>query len=1376
MKYKISGVRRNILVSLCFFALIFFIISLFSSGIVIGKGVLAEDLQYFEDKDNITSSESYEFDEEDFTIVGGATPSIITKEEDGVGITNNLDGISYVVKEDRPSGAFTATFRPLSIDAAGGVIGIGLRQGADTGFWHNMGQRESLFLKFLYPSGDKTRPQIQIFKSGATMIGDSIGGANWVSPFKVVEITTKKAGAVDASGEIRLVVDESGIYANGLCLYSFAEHADEWANVLSMTKNVEINFENTGRAQQVGAVIKQVNGTNWVGPSQAAEDKFTYVAEKDEVSSQGSFTYDEDQFSVVTKDNRTITVEEDGVAIVGSGFGYEIKSPERPQGAFTATFRPKSIDPAGGVIGLGLVNTTANFWHGTGNPDWEAIYLKFRHSTGDVKSVSVEVWKSGKTVIGDIQGTLYPFASVTVPVYQQGHYGDAEYLDEKGEIRLVIDDAGVFVNGIVIYAPQEAAKADWANYIAGLNRFDYSVENPGKTEVVGAVIKQICGTNWTDAKLPESPYHKDKDYSAEAESVYEFSKSNFRFPIDNTEAEFVQMPNDGGVAVAANDLGLEMVNMSERTSKGVSFSATVAPYDIHPNGWFGLALRANYAGSFWHMDTDTLSFRFMYPTQKKSEVSVIFTYKSTSVEGFPTAVDVERVSTSLITYSAGGYGDPSKIDESGELRIVIDETGVYINGVIIYDFEKCSYKDGIPQLFENLHYVDVNVENRGRQEFVGAIVKNIDGVKWQNEEPERETLAPLPRITPSENTSDSITIALPNYFTEDGDRIYGENYSYVIKVYDQYDYNGNNIPMRVVTVKDWLQSKFVADNLEPSSKYFFVIEVMYKDKLAIDYFPLMERTLGEISSLDTAAGTIRIPVGSTLQDIVDSLQVRAVYKDGTKGELLHYGDIGLSVSGYVYGKKGEQKITLAYRGVSCTVDILFENRIDSIRLDGVKENYLTTDTAFALDEGNLIVLYADASENAELPLSSAGIHFSAFDATAGTHTAEITYASGDQTLRIAFEYTVADAVNAVEYKVEGTFPKSVELGKDIDLSGVYLQKYVNGAKEGDPIAATQEMIFGYDADGCSVGKTQVALVYGGVCRAEYEIEVLDSVLFTEFIEHPQYFYYVNAADSVNATDSVLRVAMRSGKVEDIALDGSEITFDASQVNFAQAGQYPVTVNYGKGTMTFYVYIGEDFVTGISITPPTKLNYVIGDSLDLTGGSVEVLYKSGQKETIPMTDPRITVSGFSSTTPNPARTVKVSLTDSNIEYTAEFKVRISAEVGIESIAVAKNPNKTAYEKGEALDLTGGQIKVVYGDGSEIVLDMTDDRIAVKGFDPEKEGKQTITLTFENLSCTFEVEVTAPAGCSGALQTTGAVLGLAVISLLVGICLIRRKSAD
>ena len=87
-----------------------------------------------------------------------------------------------------------------------------------------------------------------------------------------------------------------------------------------------------------------------------------------------------------------------------------------------------------------------------------------------------------------------------------------------------------------------------------------------------------------------------------------------------------------------------------------------------------------------------------------------------------------------------------------------------------------------------------------------------------------------------------------------------------------------------------------------------------------------------------------------------------------------------------------------------------------------------------------------------------------------------------------------------------------------------------------------------------------------------------------------------------------------------------------------------------------------------------------------------------------------------------------------EHEAYVKVT-EAQPG--SISITSTPYKTSYYVGEELNLDGLTVEATYSDGSTSVVTVTSDMVS--GFDSSVAGTQTLTVTYEDCTVNFDVEV-------------------------------------
>jgi|GEM_PF-4793662 len=187
-------------------------------------------------------------------------------------------------------------------------------------------------------------------------------------------------------------------------------------------------------------------------------------------------------------------------------------------------------------------------------------------------------------------------------------------------------------------------------------------------------------------------------------------------------------------------------------------------------------------------------------------------------------------------------------------------------------------------------------------------------------------------------------------------------------------------------------------------------------------------------------------------------------------------------------------------------------------------------------------------------------------------------------------------------------------------------------------------------------------------------------------------------------------------------------FDSSSL-----GEKTITVTYKEDnktvSTTFKIEIIEKEVKDIVLTPPTKVKYVEGQSLDLTGGKVIVSYNDDTSEEIDLTSDMI--SGY-----DKDHLGKQTITVTYQGKTATFEVEVIKKEATK-IELVTLPDKVEYIRGQKLDPDGARIKVTYNDGDTKLIDVTEKMCS--GFDSSSLGQKTVTITYENKTVSFTVNV-------------------------------------
>lgn len=117
-------------------------------------------------------------------------------------------------------------------------------------------------------------------------------------------------------------------------------------------------------------------------------------------------------------------------------------------------------------------------------------------------------------------------------------------------------------------------------------------------------------------------------------------------------------------------------------------------------------------------------------------------------------------------------------------------------------------------------------------------------------------------------------------------------------------------------------------------------------------------------------------------------------------------------------------------------------------------------------------------------------------------------------------------------------------------------------------------------------------------------------------------------DTLNLEGGSLLIKYSKGKEAVKPLDHKDVS--VCPVTLSEAGEIIITVSYSGKSDSFTVTVTEDpverVITGISLTPPSKTEYFVGDTIDLEGGMIEISYNIAPvSETITMNSAGVVVT-------------------------------------------------------------------------------------------------------------------------------------------------------
>lgn len=453
-----------------------------------------------------------------------------------------------------------------------------------------------------------------------------------------------------------------------------------------------------------------------------------------------------------------------------------------------------------------------------------------------------------------------------------------------------------------------------------------------------------------------------------------------------------------------------------------------------------------------------------------------------------------------------------------------------------------------------------------------------------------------------------------------------------------------------------------------------------------------------------------------------------VKASGTKGDQIPFSDTNIKLT-YDTSSSGEKTVTVEYNGKNIgNFNITVVDGIEYIKMGTMpKQNYLYGDALSTKTEDGsqdatvIIKKYSETSEQTVL-LKNCIIE--------GYNPKDI---SGPQTLKVKYQgaetsytVTVSDFVYKLGIKAptKDKYPVGAEIS-DLDLTGGEVWEITASGKTQNRVAITADMITSFDSS--IPGTTQVEVTYKGSLDS-FTVKIEDNIKDVQILNGPTKDEY-KYGENLDLNGAKLQVEKDSGtQIIDITKDM------ISGYNPKTLGEQELTVTYngtqvGKITVTVI-----DYVKGLEINLPKK-NYIQGEKLDLTGAKVILRNASGTaKEEAPLTLSMIDQS----TTFDPQKLGNQLLKIKYGEYTASVTVNVKKKEIPTTIELSSKPDKTTYNEGEELDLKGAVIKVTDTDGQRFI-GVTSDMIS--GYDSQKIGTQTITITYKGQKVTFDVTVQA-----------------------------------
>lgn len=472
----------------------------------------------------------------------------------------------------------------------------------------------------------------------------------------------------------------------------------------------------------------------------------------------------------------------------------------------------------------------------------------------------------------------------------------------------------------------------------------------------------------------------------------------------------------------------------------------------------------------------------------------------------------------------------------------------------------------------------------------------------------------------------------------------------------------------------------------------------------------------EITVEDYVTGIILTPPTKLVYECGEELdltggKIEKVMASGTKIDVA-LSDSSVSISGYDKTKAGSQTINVIYEGITKQFGVTVEDNVQSVTLIGTpKTEYKYGES---LDVAGLQLEVTSSSGNKQYVTVTPSM-------VTGFNSNQL----GEQILIITYKgKTVQYKVNVKDYvkDIEIVEPTKLvyKLNETIDLNGGTVRAVMASGTATSPVAMTSAMITGFDST--SIGAKTLTVSYQGYTKT-FGITVQDltnSMVIKTLPNKVKYLY----GQKLDLTGGTIEITKESGETEIISITSSMVT----GYNSNKLGTQTLTVTYDGLSQTFPVTVEDYELNSLFITPPTKRNYEYGESLDLTGGKVTTKMASGAiKESTNMTASMI--SGFDNT--------KVGSQKITVTYDGKSNsFTISVKDLIKGISMNTQPNKTNYDFGANLDVSGATITVVKSSGIT-VIPVTSNMISE--YNPKNAGTQVIKVSYGGFTTNFIVNV-------------------------------------
>ena len=300
--------------------------------------------------------------------------------------------------------------------------------------------------------------------------------------------------------------------------------------------------------------------------------------------------------------------------------------------------------------------------------------------------------------------------------------------------------------------------------------------------------------------------------------------------------------------------------------------------------------------------------------------------------------------------------------------------------------------------------------------------------------------------------------------------------------------------------------------------------------------------------------------------------------------------------------------------------------------------------------------------------------------------------------------------------------------------GYYYSAYVNGlrvlhTRVKDPYTDVPKAFSAVTAEPLYFGNQRVS-ASGAVNKNPYFGYMDDIRIYSDALSYNQVRQLYEEGDIPHVLTGITINTNQVRKVYDLneSLDLSGLTVKASYQDgttktitayttdpengaiLSDEGGKTVTVTYTEGEITYTASFDISVISSSTLeiaSLPTTINYVVGDTLDLSGLVVKANYKNGYSEILLNSEYETSLEDGSVLSEPGTQSITVSRTESGVTQNVSFVVmvwenEIPAQTTFAAIALTKLPDKMTYWADETLDLSGSIVSAVYSDNSSSII--------------------------------------------------------------------------